>query len=59
MNNQRRQHGQPDPARTTADEELRREEPLLDHHIEELLHAISALIHPSTTTPGWASDSRR
>jgi hypothetical protein len=49
MNNQRRQQRQPDPARAIAGEDLRREELLLDHHIEELLDAISALVDPPTT----------
>jgi hypothetical protein len=48
MNNQRRDKG-PEPARTTAVDELRRNDPLLDHHIEELLDAISALMHISPT----------
>lgn len=49
INNHRRQHRQPDPARGMAGEDLRREELLLDHHIEELLDAISALVDPATT----------
>ncbi len=49
MNNHRPQHPQPDPARAMAGEDLRREEPLLDHHIEELLDAITPLIDPPTT----------
>jgi hypothetical protein len=49
MNNHRPQHRQPDPARAMAGEDLRREELLLDHHIEELLDAISPLVDPPTT----------
>ena len=42
MNN-RRHDELPEPTPTRAVDELRRNEPLLDHHIEELLDAISAL----------------
>lgn len=49
MNNHRRQHRQPGPARTMAAEGLRREELLLDHHIEELLDAIGLIVDPPTT----------
>jgi hypothetical protein len=50
MNNHRRQHRQPEPAPPAmAGEDLRREELLRDHHIEELLDAISALGDPLTT----------
>jgi hypothetical protein len=42
VNNQRHNE-RPEPARARAVEDLRRDEPLLDHHIEELLEAISAL----------------
>ena len=42
MNN-RRHDERPEPTRARAVDELRRNDPLLDHHIEELLDAISAL----------------
>jgi hypothetical protein len=41
--NNHRHDKRPDLHRATAVEELRRDEPLLDHHIEELLDAINAL----------------
>ena len=49
INNYRLRQRQPDPARPMAGDDLRREEPLLDHHIEELLDAISPLVDPPTT----------
>ena len=48
-NNHRRQPRQPDPARAMAGQDLRRDQLLLDHHIEELLDAISTLVDPPTT----------
>jgi hypothetical protein len=49
MNN-RRHDEHPAPTRTKAVDELRRNDPLLDHHIEELLDAISALnLHTAPT----------
>ena len=41
--NNHRHDNRPDLHRAKAVEELRRDEPLLDHHIEELLDAINAL----------------
>jgi hypothetical protein len=49
MTNHRPQHQKPDPARAMAGEDVRREELLLDHHIEELLDAITPLVDPPTT----------
>jgi len=48
----RRHDERPEPKRTTAIDELRRSDALLDHHIEELLDAISALDLHSASTGG-------
>ena len=50
-----RPNERPEPARARAVEDLRRDEPLLDHHIEELLEAISAL--QTRIGPVGASDT--
>jgi hypothetical protein len=49
MNNHRRQRRQPEAAPATmAGEDPRRDQLFLDHHIEELLTAISVLVDPPT-----------
>ena len=49
MKNHRPRHRQPNPEQARAGEDLRREELLRDHHIEELLGAISALFDSCRT----------